>query len=163
MHALYVAQSIHFSLEEKDCTEAHRAISIISDDYLIECSYHRVFNWELKIHSDYTGKGIQELGKSNNILSLDKDDLFYILRSLIEERIGDSAAVVIGDEKNRTLSLHFSPRNLRAALWQQFAQVMTGSLHLQRCEGCRSIYSNRGHRDRRFCSGKCQKRVRRAG
>ncbi|WP_345468220.1 hypothetical protein [Deinococcus carri] len=140
MRTLYVARSIFFGLREGRSSEAHEAIAQIQDLYLIESIYSDVIkNFETyPINSE---DAIQELGKSSRVFDLEEDDLIHILESLIESRLGEASATISRNAISKTFSLRFSPANLKAAIWQQFAGAITTNKNLERCPVCRNIYT----------------------
>ena len=92
----------------------------------------------------------------------------YALQSEINLRISDPDSLTIPrlawtpDNHQRII---FTPTNLLAAMWLQFAQAVTGEFQLKRCEGCGNYFQvgPGGKRaDATTCGDACRQRKNRA-
>jgi hypothetical protein len=91
----------------------------------------------------------------------------YALQAEINKRVADPITLSVPrlvwttDYHQRII---FTPSNLLAAMWLQFAQVVTGEYQLKRCEGC-GKYFQAGPGGRRAdaltCKDACRQRKRR--
>jgi hypothetical protein len=86
----------------------------------------------------------------------------FILDSLVTEQVsGQIDHAIFRDVRHRP-SLRCVPRDLRTALWLQFAGAIEGSKEYQQCDECQTwfeIGSRQGGRsDKRFCSTACRAR-----
>lgn len=94
-----------------------------------------------------------------------RDVLFaaqFMLDSLVTEQLAGGLDAVLNRDGQQKPSLRFGPRDLRAALWLQFARAIEGDKEYLQCEHCRMWYeigSREGARsDKRFCSTACRAR-----
>jgi hypothetical protein len=86
----------------------------------------------------------------------------YLLDSLVSEQLrAQIDAVLVHDGLGRP-AVRFAPRDLRSALWLQFARAIEGNKEFQQCDHCHRWYEigsrEGGRTDKRFCSTACRAR-----
>jgi hypothetical protein len=96
----------------------------------------------------------------------------YVLQAEINRRLADPQNVTAPrlvwtrdhSAKERSQRLVFTPPNLLAALWLQFAQALTGDCQLKECEGCGKYFLRGPGANRRdgakTCRDACRQRKR---
>ncbi len=94
-----------------------------------------------------------------------RDILFaaqFILDTLVTEQLSGQIETALFRDGQGKPSLRFIPRDLRTALWLQFARAIEGNKEFQQCDQCRMWYEicsrEGGRSDKRFCSTACRAR-----
>lgn len=95
----------------------------------------------------------------------ERDLLFaaqFMLDTLVTEQLSGQIETALFRDSCGKPSLRFIPRDLRTALWLQFARAIEGNKGFQQCDHCRMWYeigSREGARsDKKFCSTACRAR-----
>jgi hypothetical protein len=108
-----------------------------------------------------------ELGRSmarGGLHSTARSRARAVVSTLVNRELGLGAAVRLGvsPERKNDLEMRLVPRDLRAALWLQFARSISATKKYHQCEECTRFFeveSSEGARaDSRFCSTACRAR-----